>query len=294
VDISDISLVGAAWGTDIDWAFPTEPNYDANNRVLSPGPRAKVLGSVSSVFYCGDVYERGEAIEYEILAGTAFLSKSRSDVNLTNFNSLFSPSKKVEQFHAPSAHENEDYDMSDHSTTGLLPISYGGTAPEFHNTVIQGVVNAGGVESQDQAVSTFQPNLGTGSPIKDSSKYDKGHISNLHTPNTQPPVTMFARLSAAILLALPLFAVAQTSCSTEKQQCCNSVQDAKSSGVAEIVHSLLGVAVEDVTAQVGLTCTPISVLAISGVSCNQQTVCCENNNFNGLVALGCTPINVNL
>ncbi|KAG6835099.1 hypothetical protein H0H93_004839 [Arthromyces matolae] len=105
---------------------------------------------------------------------------------------------------------------------------------------------------------------------------------------------MFARLSAAILLALPLFAVAQTSCSTQNQQCCNSVQDATSPGVAEIVHSLLGVAVEDVTAQVGLTCTPISVLAISGVSCNQQTVCCENNNFNGLVALGCTPINLNL
>ncbi|KAG6818645.1 hypothetical protein H0H93_003195, partial [Arthromyces matolae] len=90
---------------------------------------------------------------------------------------------------------------------------------------------------------------------------------------------MLARLSAVILLALPLLAVAQTSCSTQNQQCCNSVQDANSPGIAEIVHSLLGAAVEDVTAQVGLTCTPISVLALSGVSCNQQTVCCENNNF---------------
>ncbi|KAG6818635.1 hypothetical protein H0H93_003281 [Arthromyces matolae] len=141
------------------------------------------------------------------------------------------------------------------------------------------------------------PDRSTGIAIKASSKHENKSVQQLalHTsPANSTPVKMFARLSAAVLLALPLFAVAQTSCSTEKQQCCNSVQDAKSSGIADIVHSLLGVALEDVTAQVGLTCTPISVLAISGVSCNQQTVCCENNNFNGLVALGCTPINLNL
>ncbi|KAG6848205.1 hypothetical protein H0H93_002317, partial [Arthromyces matolae] len=141
VNISDISLVGAAWGTDIDWAFPTQPNYYANNRVLSPGPRGKVLGGSSAIN--GDVYERGDAIEYdqwETLGNSGW-----------NFNSLFNASKKGEQFYAPGANENIDYDLADHGTTGLLPTSYGGTAPEFHNTVIQGVVNAGGVESQDQA-----------------------------------------------------------------------------------------------------------------------------------------------
>ncbi|KAG6849363.1 hypothetical protein H0H93_009106 [Arthromyces matolae] len=62
---------------------------------------------------------------------------------------------------------------------------------------------------------------------------------------------MFARLSAAVLLALPLFAAAQNSCTTQNQQCCNSLQDAHATGVAEILDALLGVAVEDITAQVG-------------------------------------------
>ncbi|KAG6855989.1 hypothetical protein H0H87_008669 [Tephrocybe sp. NHM501043] len=101
---------------------------------------------------------------------------------------------------------------------------------------------------------------------------------------------MFARFSAAILLALPLLAAA--GCSTEKQQCCNSVQKAGSPSAASLL-SLLGVAVQGVTAQVGLTCSPLTALGAAGQSCNQQTVCCENNNFNGIVALGCTPINLN-
>ncbi|PFH49489.1 hypothetical protein AMATHDRAFT_147546 [Amanita thiersii Skay4041] len=44
-----------------------------------------------------------------------------------------------------------------------------------------------------------------------------------------------------------------------------------------------------------VTCNPIAGwFGISGNSCNAQTVCCENNSFNGVVALGCTPINVSL
>ncbi|CAA7260094.1 unnamed protein product [Cyclocybe aegerita] len=57
---------------------------------------------------------------------------------------------------------------------------------------------------------------------------------------------------------------------------------------------LLGVVVQDVTAIVGVTCTPITVIGAGGNSCTAQPVCCTNNSFKGIVALGCTPANINL
>jgi len=66
-------------------------------------------------------------------------------------------------------------------------------------------------------------------------------------------------------------------------QCCNSVQNSDSEQVSNIL-SLLNI-VLDAPTQVGLTCTDIL-----GGSCNQTPVCCENNNFNGLINVGCVPI----
>ncbi|KAG6906771.1 hypothetical protein DXG01_012160 [Tephrocybe rancida] len=103
---------------------------------------------------------------------------------------------------------------------------------------------------------------------------------------------MFARLSAAILLALPLLAVAD-SCSTGEQHCCNTAQDAKSTN-AFFMDSFVGAGLLGAIGQVGLTCTPVTALGVSGTSCSSQAVCCSNNNFNGVVALGCTPVNANL
>ncbi|GAB88060.1 hypothetical protein GORBP_124_00010, partial [Gordonia rubripertincta NBRC 101908] len=54
------------------------------------------------------------------------------------------------------------------------------------------------------------------------------------------------------------------------------------------------IVVQGVNIPIGLTCDPISVIGIGGNSCTAQPVCCENNNFNGVVALGCTPVNLNL
>ncbi|KAG6825858.1 hypothetical protein H0H92_002094 [Tricholoma furcatifolium] len=59
---------------------------------------------------------------------------------------------------------------------------------------------------------------------------------------------MFARLSAAVLLALPLFAAA---CITGEQMCCDSVQDASSAGMANLLFNVLGAAASGVTGQVG-------------------------------------------
>ncbi|CAA7271141.1 unnamed protein product [Cyclocybe aegerita] len=86
-------------------------------------------------------------------------------------------------------------------------------------------------------------------------------------------------------------------CNTGPVQCCNSVQAANSGGLLSpvtLILGLLGLVVQPVNAIVGLTCNPISVIGIGGNSCTAQPVCCQNNSFNGLIAIGCTPVNLNL
>ncbi|KAF8072182.1 fungal hydrophobin-domain-containing protein [Lyophyllum atratum] len=82
-------------------------------------------------------------------------------------------------------------------------------------------------------------------------------------------------------------------CNTGPVQCCNSVQTAGSDPVAGIL-GLLGVVVQDINVLVGVTCTPITVIGAGGDSCTAQPVCCEDNSFHGLVAIGCTPVNLSL
>ena len=46
------------------------------------------------------------------------------------------------------------------------------------------------------------------------------------------------------------------------------------------ILSVLGVVVQDVTAKIGLECSPISAVGVgSGNTCSSQPVCCENNSF---------------
>ncbi|PBK73266.1 fungal hydrophobin [Armillaria solidipes] len=111
---------------------------------------------------------------------------------------------------------------------------------------------------------------------------------------------MFSRLTALAVLALPFFVAASPattttvtggSCNTGSAQCCKSVQDPKSSAVQQAL-GLLNIPIGTITAGVGLTCDPITVIGLGTTQCANQPVCCEQNNYNGLVALGCTPINV--
>lgn len=84
-------------------------------------------------------------------------------------------------------------------------------------------------------------------------------------------------------------------CTSGTVQCCDSTESASDLSPSTVtLFGLLGVVVSDLTANVGVTCSPISVIGVGGTSCSSQTVCCENNSFNGVVALGCTPINVGL
>ncbi|KJA13720.1 hypothetical protein HYPSUDRAFT_151246 [Hypholoma sublateritium FD-334 SS-4] len=112
----------------------------------------------------------------------------------------------------------------------------------------------------------------------------------------------YFKLSAFVALALATFAAATPisannpppvdQCNTGAAQCCQTTQESDStSGLALL--ALLGIALQGVTGLIGSTCSPITGIGLSGTSCSQQPVCCTNDTFNGVIALGCTPININ-
>ncbi|KAI9060704.1 fungal hydrophobin [Trametes sanguinea] len=105
---------------------------------------------------------------------------------------------------------------------------------------------------------------------------------------------MFAKLFTIASLAILAVATPtpEASCSSGAIQCCQSVEPANSATAANLLKSI-GVVVQDVTAQIGITCSPISVVGVGGSdACSANTVCCENNSFGGLVAIGCAPVSV--
>ncbi|KAH0830201.1 hydrophobin, partial [Lanmaoa asiatica] len=97
---------------------------------------------------------------------------------------------------------------------------------------------------------------------------------------------MFIRFSALLPVAA-LVAVAaaapselearQTSqCNTGSMQCCATTTTA-SDPVASTLLGLLGIVLGDVTATIGLNCSPLTVIGLgSGSTCTQQPVCCTN------------------
>ncbi|KIJ25111.1 hypothetical protein M422DRAFT_273969 [Sphaerobolus stellatus SS14] len=96
--------------------------------------------------------------------------------------------------------------------------------------------------------------------------------------------------SISLAAATPNEPISQ--CNTGDAQCCNSVTKASDPSATTIL-GLLGIVLQDVDVLVGLGCTPITVIgAGSGANCAQQPVCCENNSFNGLINIGCTPISL--
>ncbi|KAF8063161.1 hypothetical protein FPV67DRAFT_1672200 [Lyophyllum atratum] len=72
------------------------------------------------------------------------------------------------------------------------------------------------------------------------------------------------------------------------------VQSSDSSAVAALLD-LLGIVIQGVAVPIGITCTPIDVLGIgAGGAGTAQPVCYSNNEFHGVVAVGCTSINIGL
>ncbi|KDR84004.1 hypothetical protein GALMADRAFT_133382 [Galerina marginata CBS 339.88] len=104
-------------------------------------------------------------------------------------------------------------------------------------------------------------------------------------------LSIFASIALATLAAATPARRNPSQCDTGSLQCCDSVQQADSAAASKIL-ALLGITVQDVTALVGLTCTPITVIGAGSDSCTAQPVCCTDNSFHGVVALGCSPINL--
>ncbi|CAA7267820.1 unnamed protein product [Cyclocybe aegerita] len=105
---------------------------------------------------------------------------------------------------------------------------------------------------------------------------------------TKVPVTTTVTVKPPSPTSTPI-----SQCNTGAIQCCNDIQRANTKIVTGLL-GLLGVVINEVTALVGITCSPLSVIGIGGNSCTAQPVCCEHNTFNGIIAIGCTPININL
>ncbi|CAA7260491.1 unnamed protein product [Cyclocybe aegerita] len=103
----------------------------------------------------------------------------------------------------------------------------------------------------------------------------------------------------ATLFALPLLAAASVlqiragDCNTGDIQCCNSTMQSSTTSLG-LLSGLLGLVLPAISGLVGLNCSPLSIIGLGGNSCSAQPVCCSNNQFNGLISLGCIPINLNL
>ncbi|KAF9533293.1 hydrophobin, partial [Crepidotus variabilis] len=83
------------------------------------------------------------------------------------------------------------------------------------------------------------------------------------------------------------------SCNTGPVQCCNDVHQSNSN-TANLIHQVFGINIP-VTGNVGTQCSPITAVGVgSGAQCSSQPVCCENNHYEGLIVVGCTPININI
>ncbi|TFK37361.1 fruiting body protein SC1 [Crucibulum laeve] len=107
---------------------------------------------------------------------------------------------------------------------------------------------------------------------------------------------MFSKV-ALVTVSLAIFATATTipqggnnQCSTGSVQCCNTVESADSAQAAKAIAGLGSLITGPITGQVGLACNPISVIGGGFNSCKAQTACCTDNNYNGVVVVGCSPI----
>ncbi|KAF8888399.1 hypothetical protein CPB84DRAFT_1849641 [Gymnopilus junonius] len=105
-------------------------------------------------------------------------------------------------------------------------------------------------------------------------------------------VTLFVAAFVATVMASPLTPPVFDSCNSGPVLCCNSLQAPETAAATQLL-SLVGVAVEDVVAQVGAGCTAVTgVGAGTGANCATSPVCCQQNFFNQLIGVDCSPVNI--
>ncbi|KAJ6472541.1 hydrophobin [Mycena sanguinolenta] len=106
---------------------------------------------------------------------------------------------------------------------------------------------------------------------------------------------MFSKLSLATVSVLLILAAAIPNGTPPppvtpptSNQCCASVVPA-SNGAASLVAAILGLDLSGILVDVGLSCSPITVL---GNNCGGTTVTCDapEEEWGGLIAINCIPI----
>ncbi|KAL4255119.1 Hydrophobin [Pleurotus pulmonarius] len=98
---------------------------------------------------------------------------------------------------------------------------------------------------------------------------------------------------AALAAATPLAVRTDSKCNTGTVHCCNTVSKESSYEKSKVAGLLALGALKGIAGEIYSDCSPL-VTILGASSCSAQTVCCDNNKFNGLVNVGCTPINVAL
>ncbi|KAI9570832.1 hydrophobin 2 [Boletus coccyginus] len=112
--------------------------------------------------------------------------------------------------------------------------------------------------------------------------------------STLLPVATLVAVVAAAPSELEARTDSVSQCNTGSMQCCAMTQTSTPTTL-NYFSSLLGIALPSIDGLLGLSCSPITAIGTgTGASCTQQPVCCTGNNFNGLINLGCSPINLNL
>ncbi|KAF9225945.1 hydrophobin [Gyrodon lividus] len=98
----------------------------------------------------------------------------------------------------------------------------------------------------------------------------------------------------ASLVALAI-ADGNSQCTTGQIVCCDSVKSADALPNLSSVTGLLGTQAAPPLGKVGVGCSALTVIG-EGKSCvaSQQPLCCTDSNYNGIVSLGCSPINTML
>ncbi|KAJ6603471.1 fungal hydrophobin-domain-containing protein [Mycena vulgaris] len=102
-----------------------------------------------------------------------------------------------------------------------------------------------------------------------------------------PATFAVASLLASGALAAPSTEVARDAFCGDfaSLECCNQVVTPNDPSVS-VLLGLLGIDPNSTSGNVGVTCTP--AIVIDGTTtCTARLVCCSNNSFNGIIALGC-------
>ncbi|KIJ61818.1 hypothetical protein HYDPIDRAFT_95787 [Hydnomerulius pinastri MD-312] len=103
-------------------------------------------------------------------------------------------------------------------------------------------------------------------------------------------------LRSSVLLGVASFitlaaAGGSSQCTTGQIVCCNSVKSADAVPNLSSVTGLLA-AQAALLGNVGVSCSTITVIG-EGKSCiaSQTPLCCTDNSYDGILSLGCSPIN---